>query len=245
MKNTAIIIPTRLGAKRFPNKPLAKINGVPMIIHVLNRAQESKVGEVLVATPDDEIFQVVKENGGKAILTKPDHPSGSDRIYEAYTKELKNNIDLLINLQGDMPNIKPNSISKLEKLMRSNDCDIGTLASSIVNKDEITDMNVVKVEMDEILKDDDFIRAKDFFRVKKDSNHEKIYHHIGIYAFTNIALTKYVKFARSKLEIQRNLEQMRALENNLIIKVGLSDSLPLGVDSEKDLEKISNEMKLL
>ncbi len=245
MKNTAIIIPTRLGAKRFPNKPLAKINGVPMIIHVLNRAKESKVGEVLVATPDDKIFQVIKENGGKAILTKPDHPSGSDRVYEAYIKELKNNVDLIFNLQGDLPNLKPNSIVKLEKLMRNNDCDIGTLASPIVDKDEIADTNVVKVEMNEMLKDDDFFKAKDFFRIKKDSNHEKIYHHIGIYAFTNIALTKYVKLARSKLEIQRNLEQMRALENNLIIKVGLSDSLPLSVDTEEDLEKVSKEMKLL
>jgi len=179
------------------------------------------------------------------ILTKSDHPSGSDRIYEAYIKELKNNVDLIINLQGDMPNIKPNSISKLERLMRRNDCDIGTLASNIVDKNDITDTNVVKVEMNEMLKDDDFFKAKDFFRMKKDSNHEKIYHHIGIYAFTNIALTKYVKLARSKLEIQRNLEQMRALENNLIIKVGLSDSLPLGVDTEKDLEKIRKEMKLL
>ena len=93
MKNISIIIATRLGAKRFPNKPLAKINGVPMIIHVLNRAKESKIGEVFVATPDYEIIQVVKENGGKAILTKKDHPSGSDRIYEAYTKEIKNNVD--------------------------------------------------------------------------------------------------------------------------------------------------------
>ena len=245
MKNTVIIIPTRLGAKRFPNKPLAKINGVPMIIHVINRAQESKVGEVLVATPDDEIFQVVKENGGRAILTKADHLSGSDRIYEAYTKEVKNNVDLIFNLQGDLPNLKSNSISKLEKLMRSNDCDIGTLASPILDKNEIADMNCVKVEMDKILKGDDFLKAKDFFRIKKDLNHEKIYHHIGIYAFTNIALTKYVKLARSKLEIQRNLEQMRALENNLIIKVGLSDSSPLGVDTEEDLEKISKEMKLL
>jgi len=244
MKNTTIIIPTRLGAKRFPNKPLAKINGVPMIIHVLNRAKESKVGEVIVTAPDDEIIQLVKKNGGKAILTKPEHLSGSDRIYEVYIKELKNDVDLIINLQGDMPNIKPNSISKLEKLMRSNDCDIGTLASYIVDENEITDTNVVKVEMNEMLKDDDFFQAKDFFRTKKDSNYEKIYHHIGIYAFTNIALTKYVKFARSKLEIQRNLEQMRALENNLIIKVGLSDSSPLGVDTEEDLEKISKEMKL-
>ncbi len=245
MKNTAIIIPTRLGAKRFPNKPLAKINDVPMIIHVLNRAKESKIGEVLVATPDDEIIQVVQENGGKAILTKSDHPSGSDRIYEAYIKELENNVDLIINLQGDMPNIKPNSISKLEKLMRNNDCDIGTLASYIADKNDMTDTNVVKVQMDAMLKDDDFLKAKDFFRIKQDLNHEKIYHHIGIYAFTNIALTKYVKFARSKLEIQRNLEQMRALENNLIIKVGLSDSLPLSVDTEEDLAKVSKEMKLL
>ena len=242
MKNTAIIIPTRLGAKRFPNKPLIKINDVPMIIHVLNRAKESKIGEVLVATPDDEIFQVVKENGGKAILTKQDHPSGSDRIYEAYIKELKNNVDLIINLQGDMPNIKPNSISKLEKLMRSNDCDIGTLASSIKDKNDIVDTNVVKVEMGEILKDDDFFKAKDFFRIKKDSKNDKIYHHIGIYAFTKVALTKYVKFSRSKLEIERNLEQLRAMENNLVIKVGLCDSIPLGVDTEEDLIKVSKEM---
>ena len=118
MKNTAIIIPTRLGAKRFRNKPLAKINGIPMIVHVLNRAKESHIGEVFVATPDNEIIDVVKENGGQAILTKHDHPSGSDRVYEAYLKQLKNNVDLIINLQGDMPNIKPDSVSKLEKLMR-------------------------------------------------------------------------------------------------------------------------------
>ena len=195
MKNTVIIIPTRLGAKRFPNKPLAKINNVPMIVHVLNRAKESKVGEVFVATPDDEIFRIVNDNGGKAILTNRDHLSGSDRVHEAYLKELKNNVDLIINLQGDMPNIKPDSISKLEKLMRSNDCDIGTLASSIVDKNEIADMDVVKVEMEEILKDDDFLIAKDFFRIKKDLKNEKIYHHIGIYAFTNVALTKYVRLS--------------------------------------------------
>ena len=242
MKNTAIIIPTRLGAKRYPRKPLAKINNVPMIVHVLNRAKESKVGEVLVATPDDEIFQVIKKNGGKAILTKPDHLSGTDRVYEAYNKELKNNVDLIINLQGDMPNIKPHSISKLEKLMRSNDCDIGTLASYITDKNDIIDPNVVKVHIDEMLKDDDFFKAKDFFRIKSDLSNEKIYHHIGIYAFTNIALTKYVKLARSKLEIERNLEQMRAMENNLIIKVGLCDFSPLGIDTKEDLIKVSKEM---
>ena len=242
MKNTAIIIPTRLGAKRFPNKPLVKINNVSIIIHVLSRAKESKVGEVFVATPDDEIFQVVKENGGRAILTKAEHPSGSDRVHEAYTKKLINNVDLIINLQGDMPNIKPESISKLAKLMRSNNCDIGTLASYITDKKDINDPNVVKVQVEQTLKDDNFLDAKDFFRIKKDLKDEKIYHHIGIYAFTNIALTKYVKFAKSKLEIERNLEQMRAMENNLIIKVGLCDSTPLGVDTEEDLIKVSKEM---
>ena len=242
MKNTAIIIPTRLGAKRYPNKPLAKINNLPMIIHVINRAKESKVGEVLVATPDDEIFRIVNANGGKAILTKKDHASGSDRIYEVYLKELKNNVDLIINLQGDMPNIEPNSISRLEKLMRNNYCDIGTLASHITDKNEIIDPNVVKVHMDQSLKYDNFLDAKDFFRVKKDLSKEKIYHHIGIYAFTNIALTKYVKLSRSKLEIERNLEQMRAMQNNMVIKVGLSDSIPLSVDTEEDLAKVSKEM---
>ena len=242
MKNTAIIIPTRLGAKRFPNKPLAKIHNVPMIIHVLNRAKESKIGEVFVATPDLEILEVVKENGGKAILTQPDHQSGSDRVHEVYSKELKNNVDLIINLQGDMPNIEPNSISKLEKLMRNNNCDIGTLASHLKDKNDIINPNVVKVHISQTLQDDNFLEAKDFFRIKKDFNSEKIYHHIGIYAFTNIALTKYVKFARSKLEIERNLEQMRAMENNLLIKVGLCDFLPLGVDTQADLLKVSKEM---
>ena len=242
MKNTAIIIPTRLGAKRFPNKPLAKINNVPMIIHVLNRARESKVGDVFVATPDKEIFQVVEQNGGQGIMTKTIHPSGSDRIYEAYTKKLKNSTDLIINLQGDMPNIKPHSISKLEKFMRNNNCDIGTLASDILDNREVEDPNIVKVHTEKMLKDNDFFKAKDFFRTKKDLKDEKIYHHIGIYAFTSTALTKYVKFARSKLEIKRNLEQMRAIENNLIIKVGLSDSKPLGIDTESDLIKVTKEM---
>ena len=245
MKNTAIIIPSRLEAERFPNKPLAKINNVPMIIHVLNRAKESKVGEVFVATPDNAIFQVVNENGGKAILTKIDHLSGSDRIYEAYIKELKNNVDLIINLQGDMPNIKPNTISRLEKFMRSNDCDIGTLASPIEDENEIIDSNVVKVCVEQTLKDDSFLEAKDFFRKKKNLINEKIYHHLGLYIFTKDALSRYVKLSRSKLEIERNLEQMRAMENNMIIKVGLADFVPLSVDTKENFLKVKKEMEKL
>jgi len=243
MKNTVIIIPTRLHAKRFPNKPLATINNIPMIVHVFNRAKESKVGEVFVATPDIEIINVIKDYGGQAFLTEKDHAVGSDRVYEIYLKKIKNNIDLIINLQGDMPNIKPDSISKLEKLTRSNKCDIGTLASYIDHKNDIFDPNIVKVHVEETLKDDNFLNAKDFFRIKNNLNNEKIYHHIGIYAYTNIAIKKYVNFSRSKLEKERNLEQMRAVENNMIIKVGLSDSTPLSVDTDTDLKKVSEKMK--
>jgi len=242
MKNTAIIIPSRLGAERFPNKPLEKINNLPMIVHTIKRAQESQIGEVFVATPDDKIFDIVKEHGGQPIMTKHDHLSGSDRIYEAYSNNLGDNIDLIINLQGDMPNIKPSSISKLEKLMREKKCEIGTLASVLRSKNEINDPNIVKVQVDEDLNDSSFIYAKDFFRIKKDLRNEKIYHHIGIYAFTNVALTKYVKLSRSKLEIERKLEQMRAIENNIKIMVGFSDSSPLSVDTKEDLKKVIEEM---
>ena len=245
MKNTAIIIPTRLAAKRFPNKPLAKINNIPMILHVFNKAKESNVGEVFVATPDKKIFEIVNNNGGNAILTEENHESGSDRVYEVYSKKLKNSVDLIINLQGDMPNIKPNTISKLEKLMINNNCDIGTLAFPIRDENEINDINVVKVHLDQPLKDDSFHEAKDFFRKKKDFIPEKTYHHLGLYIFTKDALTRYVKLARSKLEIERNLEQMRAIENNMVIKVGLANSMPLSVDTEEDLIKVKKNMEKL
>ena len=239
MKNTVVVIPSRLGAKRLKGKPLMHIKGIPMIIHVLKSA--SKTGaEVYVSTPDKEILEVVHKHGGNGILTG-DHPNGTCRVWETFKMIKNENVDLIMNMQGDQVMLSPRSISKLEKLMREHKSPIGTLASKL-NKDEINDRNVVKVEVETDLKEDSFLKAKDFFRIKKDSNHEKIYHHIGIYAFTNIALTKYVKLARSKLEIQRNLEQMRAMENNMVIKVGLSDSTPLGVDTEEDLIKVSEEM---
>ena len=240
MKNTVIIIPSRLNARRFSRKPLAKINNVPMIIHVLRRGLESKVGEVFVATPDNEIIDIVKKHGGQAILTG-NHPNGTSRVFEAFKKIKNNNIDLIINLQADLPNIKGSSILKLEKLMRENNSPIGTLASSLT-KDEINDENVVKVEVETDLKEDSFSKAKDFFRIKKDLKNEKIYHHIGIYAFTSVALTKYVSLARSKLEIERNLEQMRAVENNFVVKVGLSHFTPIGVDVEADIKKVIRDM---
>ena len=243
MKNTVIIIPTRMAARRFPNKPLAKINNIPMIIHVLNRAKESKIGEVFVATPDKKIFEIVNNNGGKAVLTKKEHSSGSDRVYEVYSEKLKHKPDLIINLQGDMPNIEPNTIARLDKLMKNNACDVGTLAAPIKDENEIFDTNIVKVDIDQTLKNDQFLEVKDFFRTKKDLPNKKIYHHLGVYIFTRDALTRYVKLKRSKLEIERNLEQMRVMENNMIIKVGLTNSMPLSVDTEDDLIKIKKEME--
>ena len=240
MKNTAIIIPTRLKAKRFPNKPLAKINNIPMIIHTLNRGLESEVGKVFVASPDNEILEIVKKHGGNAIMTG-DHPNGTSRVYEAFKKIKNNNVDLIIDLQADLPQIKGSSISKLEKLMRENNSHIGTLASSLT-KDETNDENVVKVEIETDLKEDSFLKAKDFFRIKKNLKNENIYHHIGIYAFTKDALTQYVKLPRSKLEVEKNLEQMRAMDNNIEIKVGLCDSNPLSVDTLEDLKRVEKEM---
>ena len=238
MKNTTIIIPTRLKAKRFPNKPLAKINNIPMILHTLNRGLESGVGEVYVATPDNEILEIVKQHGGNAILTG-DHPNGTSRVFEAFKKIKNDNVDLIINLQADLPGIMPSSISKLEKLMRENNNSIGTLAS-LLTKDEINDENAVKVEVETDLKEDSFLKAKDFFRIKKDLKNEKIYHHIGIYAFTRDALAQYVKLPSSILEVKRNLEQMRIISN---IKVGYCDSNPLSVDNFLDLKRVEKEMR--
>jgi len=213
-----------------------------MIVHVMNRAKETGIRDVFVASGDKKILDIVKANGGETIFTKNNHPSGSDRTYEAYAERLKNRVELIINLQGDMPNIKPSSILNLDKLMKSNTCDVGTLAAPLKKHSDIENPNIVKVYVEKDLQSGDFVNAKDFFRKKKNINNERVYHHIGIYAFTSNALTKYVKLPRSKLEIERNLEQMRAMENSMNIKVGLSNSIPLGVDTELDLKEVANEM---
>ena len=240
MKNTLVILPVRLAAERFNRKPLASINNMPMIIHSLKRALEAKVGEVFVATPDIEILDIVKKHGGQAILTTNNHPNGTSRVFEAFTKLKNNDVDLVINLQGDMPNIKPSSISKLEKLMRENNSSIGTLASKL-EKDEIDDENVVKVEVETDLKEDSFLKAKDFFRIKKDLKNKKIYHHLGIYCFQSSYLKRYVELGESKQEKIQKLEQLRIL-GKIDINVGYCDSNPLSVDTVEDLKRIEKEM---
>ena len=240
MKNSAIIIPTRLKAKRFPNKPLAKINNIPMIIHTLNRGLESGVGEVFVATPDNEILEIVKKHGGHAIMTG-DHPNGTSRVFEAFKKIKNENVDLIMNLQGDLPNILPSSIAKLNKLMRENNSvPIGTLASEL-NKGEIDDQNVVKVEVETDLKEDSFSKAKDFFRIKKDLKNEKIYHHVGIYCFQPSCLKQYVELGESKQEKIQKLEQLRIL-GKIDINVGYCDSNPLSVNVFQDLSRAEKDM---
>ena len=242
MNKIAIIIPSRLDALRLPNKPLELINNKEMILHVYESAKKTNTGEVYVATPDQKIIDVITNHGGQAILTSLDHQTGTDRVYEVFKNELRNEPSLIINLQGDMPNIDPKAISELVLYMKKGKCDIGTLASKFVSEKELTDENNVKVAVKEKIKSGNFGKAVDFFRTSSNT-HENIYHHVGIYAFTNKALVRYVSLERSKLELERKLEQLRALENDISIHVGYINSSPLSVDTKNDLIEVKKIME--
>ena len=243
MNNIAIIIPSRLNAERLPDKPLKLINNKEMILHVHAAAKNSNVGQVIVATPDHKIFELIKENNGQAVLTSNKHETGTDRIFEVFEKELKSKPEIIINFQGDMPNLNPNAIKDLAEHMKKNLCDIGTLASHIENKHEEKDPNVVKVLVDSSIKNKTFAKAIDFFRTSNQPLNKLTYHHVGIYAFTNKALIRYVSLERSKFEIERKLEQLRALENKMKIDVGYIDACPLSVDTKADLVAIKKIME--
>ena len=244
MSNTAVIIPSRLKAERLPNKPLKLINKKEMILHVYETAIKAKIGEVFVATPDREIADIIKSHGGKATITNKSHQTGTDRIFEVFQKELKSEPEFIVNLQGDMPNLNPLVIHSLIEHMKKKTCDIGTLASELSNL-ELNDPNVVKVITSKnIEKEKEFSSALDFFRASKNNGTNSVYHHIGIYAFTNKALIRYVSLKRSKLEIERKLEQLRALENQMKIEVGYIEDYPLSVDTERDLEEIKKIMQI-
>ena len=241
MNKTVIIIPSRLDAIRLPNKPLELINNKEMILHVYEAAKKTN-SEVYVATPDQKIIEVVNQNKGKAVLTSKDHQTGTDRVYEVFKDHLNSEPNLIVNLQGDMPNIEPQAISDLINYMHQGKCDIGTLASSFSSEDELVDENNVKVVVKGKLIAGKFSEAIDFFRVDEKKN-ENYYHHVGIYAFTNKALVRYVSLKRSKLELERKLEQLRALENSMSIHVGYINSSPLSVDTEKDLMEVKKIME--
>ncbi len=242
MNKTVIIIPSRLDAQRLPNKPLKLINNKEMILHVYEAAKRAKSGEVYIASPDQKIVDLVKKFGGKGILTSESHQTGTDRVFEVFKENLDTSPKIIVNLQGDMPNIKPDTIKHLIEYMKQGKCEIGTLASELKSNHELEDKNIVKVLVKEKMKTGMFIGASDFVRVNP-SNKLKAYHHIGIYAFTNEALLRYVSLKRSKLELERNLEQLRAMENNMSIHVGYIDSSPLSVDTEEDLNEIKKLMK--
>ena len=229
---TLTIIPSRLSATRLPGKPLLKINDLSIISHVYRRAQEANIGEVVVATEDQEILDDVIKNGGRAILTGRNHKTGTDRIYEALKKLEVKDVDLIMNLQGDEPAINIKDIINLNKKMISNQCKMGTLAAKMKNLKDLDNENIVKVITNKNLNDYEFSEAKNFLR--RSSEIANIYHHIGIYCYSTETLKKFVELNQSKNEIENRLEQLRALDNNIAINVALANSSPIGVDTKED-----------
>ena len=239
---TLVIIPSRLSATRLPGKPLLKINGLSIISHVFKKAEEANIGEVIVATGDQEIIDDVKKNGGQAILTNNQHQTGTDRIYEAIEKIDNSNIDLVMNLQGDEPLMNIDDIRNLNNQMIKNNAELGTLASNILEKEFYQNQNIVKVITNESLNNSNFPEAIDFMRKILDSR-KNIYHHLGIYCYQKETLKNFVSFNQSSNEVKHKLEQLRALDNNIKINVALAKSSPIGVDTEEDLMAIKKIME--
>ena len=230
---TLVIIPSRLSASRLPGKPLLKINGLSIISHVYKKAQEANIGEVFVAAEDQEIIEDVRKNGGEAILTSNNHNTGTDRIYEAFVKLNRTDIDLIMNLQGDEPLMNIEDIQNLNNHMTLTKRDLGTLAANINNKKVFENHNIVKVITEESLENSKFPRALNFMR-KLDKENDQAYHHLGIYCYKVEILKKFISLKQSQNEIKKKLEQLRALDNNIKINVALAKSSPIGVDTEED-----------
>lgn len=235
MNKTAIIIPSHLAAKRLPNKPLLKINNKSMILHVWERANKSNVKDIFVATADEDIEEEIKRNGGNVIITGKHHSTGSDRIYEALEK-LNLDYEIIINVQGDMPNINPETINMINNFMISNtNVPVATVASKL-NENEINDKNVVKAVTINNLEKNKFSKAFDF--VRSITNEQFYYHHIGLYGYKSSILSKFVKLEKTHNEKNRSLEQMRFIDHYIDIFVGYTDDNPLSIDTKEDLEKI-------
>ena len=239
---TLVIIPSRLSASRLPGKPLLKINGLSIISHVYKKAQEANIGEVFVAAEDQEIIEDVKKNGGEAILTHNNHKTGTDRIYEAFVKLGRTDIDLIMNLQGDEPLMNIEDIQKLNKHMIQTKRDLGTFAAKINNKKVFENHDIVKVITEESLDDTKFPRAINFMR-KLNKENNQAYHHLGIYCYNVEILKRFISFKQSQNEIENRLEQLRALDNNINVNVALAKSSPIGVDTKEDFMAIKKIME--
>ena len=234
---TAIIIPSRMSSKRFPNKPMAKINGIPMIERVWKQGINSNIGDVYVACSEDEVFNLISSKGGKAIMTDPNLPSGTDRVFAAFNLlDNKDEYESIINLQGDMPLIDSINIQSVN-IPLENGYDIGTIATDISSEEEKNE-NITKVSID--WKEADVVgNSLDFYKfsTKQTSN---IYQHVGIYSFKPIALRKFVSLPPSKNEIDRKLEQLRAIDAGIKIGITYVENVPISVDTLEDLILIEN-----
>jgi len=231
-----ILIPARLTSSRLPGKPLADIAGKPMIAHVLARAQAADVGEVVVATDSEAVCVAAEKAGGRAVMTSADHPSGSDRIFEALTHlDPERRVRIVVNVQGDLQTLEPADVHAALALLDDPAVDIGTLAAEITDADDRTNPNVNKVVGSPI--DARRLRALYFTKLPAPYGDGPLYHHIGLYAYRREALERFVKLPPSTLEKRERLEQLRALEAGMRIDVALVDSVPLGVDTPEELAK--------
>lgn len=235
--NTIIIIPARMASTRLPNKPLADIGGKPMIVQVWERAVAAAVGDVLVACDDVRIQQAVEAAGGKAVLTRADHPSGSDRIWEAFQHaDLTGKYHYIVNVQGDLPTLDPHLVREVVSLLENPAVDIGTLSAEIHDEAEMRDPAVVKPV---IAFEEGGQKGKALYFTRCPAPHGEgpLYHHIGIYAYRRDSLRRFVSLPPSPLELREKLEQLRALEHGMRIEVAVVDTVPLGVDTAEHLEK--------
>ncbi|PYF01754.1 3-deoxy-manno-octulosonate cytidylyltransferase (CMP-KDO synthetase) [Rhodopseudomonas faecalis] len=233
--STLILIPARMAATRLPGKPLLDIAGLPMVVQVLRRAEAAGIGPVAVATDTDEIAAVVKAHGGQVVMTRADHPSGSDRIAEALgTLDPDGKVEIVINVQGDVPTIQPDSIRAVLAPLTDPQVEIATLAAEIHSDEEATNPNVVKVIGSPLAPRR--LRALYFTRATAPWGEGPRYHHIGLYAYRRAALQRFIGLPPSPLEQRERLEQLRAIEAGMRIDVGLVDEVPRGVDTPADLE---------
>lgn len=235
--DTVVLIPARMASTRLPNKPLADIAGLPMIVQVLRRAQEADVGPVVVACAEREIADAVERAGGIAIMTNPSHPSGTDRIFEALTIfDPQKKYQHIVNVQGDLPTLNPHIIVEALSLLLTSGVDIGTLVAEITDPEERTNPNVVKAVL-ALSASQQNGRALYFTRATAPYGEGVLYHHIGLYTYTRKALEAFVQLSPSPLEQREKLEQLRALENGMRIDAAIVNTVPLGVDTPADLEK--------
>jgi 3-deoxy-manno-octulosonate cytidylyltransferase (CMP-KDO synthetase) len=230
-----ILIPARMASTRLPGKPLADINGLPMIVRVLRQAQAADIGEAVVATDSEAVAAAVEKSGGRAVMTRSDHVSGSDRIYEALEAlDPEHRIEMVVNVQGDLPSIDPADIRTALKPLADKDVDIATLAAEIKDAAELTNPNVVKVKGEQVARGR--LHASTFTRANAQGPGPH-YHHIGLYAYRRAALERFVKLPPSANEQRERLEQLRALDAGMRIDVALVKATPLGVDTPEELAK--------